>query len=181
MLQKSNGYLSGIFDGEGCISIVTYLQKCLVGGKTYWYNTTQMAISIFQTDERLMKWLMHHYGGRYTLRKSQNEKWKQGWSWSPPSNGLEPFLLSIIPHLLIKREQALVALEYVRLGKGRPGPNNGNEKLQLKRQALAKRCSELNRRGSPEANMSNTDYESVKIESELAGDHESAPVVTQEA
>jgi hypothetical protein len=178
MLPKSNGYLAGIFDGEGCVSIATYLQKCKTG---YQYRTTQMAISIFQTDERLMKWLMFHYGGRYTLRPSQNKKWKEGWSWSPPSSGLEPFLLSIIPYLLIKRNQALIALEYVRLGKGKPGPNNGNEELQLKRQAFAKRCSELNKRGSPETNTPNTDCESVKIESELMGDHESAPVVTQVA
>jgi hypothetical protein len=178
MQPRNDGYTAAMIDGEGCISIASYIQRVHKAGKEYRYCNTQLAISIFQTDERLMKWLQHHYGGTYTPRKPEVGK-RQGWSWVPAKGkNLELFLLKMLPYLLLKREQALLALEYVRLGKGKPGPNNGNADLQKKRQDLATRCSQLNKRESPEANTSNISTE-MKIESDLTGDRESTTVVTQ--
>lgn len=132
-----------MIDGDGCISIATYVQRIVKNGKTYLYDNTQLAISIFQTDERLMKWLMFHYGGRYHERKPIGNR-KVGWTWVPPmGKKLEKFLLSMIPYLLLKKEQGLLALDYVRLGYGIPGSRNNGD-LQKKRQNLARRCSTLN-------------------------------------
>lgn len=184
MHPRNHGYTAAMLDGEGCISIATYIQKVQKNGREYRYLNTQLAVSIFQTDERLMKWLMHHYGGRYSPRKPQKLGWKRGWSWSPSSKNLEKFLLTVIPYLLLKKEQTLLALEYVRLGKGKPGPKNDNAALHTSRRDLADRCSFLNSGESPEANTSNgIPFQSglLKIESDLAGDSERAPVVTQAA
>lgn len=184
MHPRNEGYTAAMIDGEGCISIAMYIQKVKKNGREYRYENTQLAISIFQTDERLMKWLIHHYGGRYCPRKPQKQGWKPGWSWSPSSKNLEQFILAVLPYLLLKKEQALIALEFVRLGKGKPGPNNGNAELQKKRQVLAQRCSFLNSGESPEANTSNGNLLKLslpKIESDLIGDSESALVVTRAA
>ena len=178
MKPRSDGYTAGILDGEGCCSIATYTQKVKKAGKVYSYLNTQAATSIFNTDRRLIDWLMHHYGGRNHLTRPK--KGKIGWAWYPPISNLEQFLLAIIPHLLLKKEQALLVLEYIRLGHGKPGPGITNRDLQKKRQELARRCSILNQKESPEANTSSTSPE-VKIESELIGDDESAVVVTQTA
>jgi hypothetical protein len=136
-----------MLDGEGCISIATYLQS----GK---YVVTQLAVSIFQTDERLMKWLQFHYGGTVIPRKPEAGK-RQGWSWSPGVSNLEKFLLAIIPYLIIKKKQALLALEFVRLGKCKTGPGSDNEQIKAKRLEMADRCSKLNNRESPTTNTSN--------------------------
>jgi hypothetical protein len=154
MHPRNDGYTAAMIDGEGCISIASYLQKVHKGGREYRYTNTQLAISIFQTDERLMKWLQHHYGGTYIPRKPEVGK-RQGWSWVPAKKNLELFVLRMLPYLLLKREQALLALEYIRLGKAKPGPNNGSADLQKKRQDLAARCSNLNQRVSPTTNTSN--------------------------
>lgn len=144
MHPKNNGYTAAMLDGEGCISIATYVQKIKKAGKVYRYLNTQLAVSIFQCDERLMKWLMHHYGGRYHVRPAKPPR-KIGWSWVPPmGKNLEPFLLEIMPYILLKKEQVLLALQYVRLGYGISGPGNKNVVLQKKRQDLARRCSILN-------------------------------------
>jgi hypothetical protein len=179
MKPRNGGYTAAMIDGEGCISIASYIQRIKkAGGGEYQYCNTQLAVSIFQTDERLMKWLKHHYGGTYTPRKPKVGK-RQGWSWVPAhGKNLERFLLKILPYLLLKREQALLALEYIRLGNGKSGPNNGNADLQKKRQDLAVRCSNLNQRKSPEANTSNISSE-MMIESRLMSDHESESVVIQ--
>jgi hypothetical protein len=162
MLPRSHGYTAGIFDGEGCISIAKYSQKCERHNKTYHYEVVQLAVSIFQTDERLMKWLAHHYGGTYVPRRPKPGR-KQGWSWSPTKGkNLERFLLAIIPHLVVKKKQALLALQYIRLGNKKPGPgSNGlDENIQKKRMILATRCSMLNNLESPEANTSNNSFSS---------------------
>jgi hypothetical protein len=170
MKPRNDGYTAAMIDGEGCISIASYIQRIKkTGGGEYRYCNTQLAISIFQTDERLMKWLKHHYGGTYIPRKPSASQFgkRQGWSWVPAhGKNLELFLLKMLPYLLLKREQALLALDYIRLGKGKPGSSHGNIELQKKRQDLAVRCSNLNQRKSPEANTSNISPE-MKIESGL--------------
>lgn len=181
MHPKSNAYLAGILDGEGCISITSYVRTFYsASGKPYQCITDLCQISIFQTDERLMKWLVFHYGGKYYQRKPPKKypNAKIGWHWQPArGKKQELLLLSIIPYLLLKKEQAILALEYTRLGLIKRGPGVDNE-LHTKRKALADRCSRLNQRKSSEANTSSTSPE-VKIESGLIGDDENAVAVTQ--
>lgn len=183
MQPKNNGYLAGILDGDGCISMNIQSHLYWVRGKSYSYVQAYLVISIFQTDERLMKWLMAHYGGSYNKVKpnAKNKLRKPGWRWLPsPGKLLENFLLTIIPHLVLKREQALLALEYVRLGPLKRGPGSNNKDVHAKRQELARRCSKLNQRESPEANTLNDSNEvESKIESELHSDMQSESVVTQ--
>lgn len=170
MLPKNDGYLAGILDGEGCISI--FLHKGRPGS-----FTTNLEISIYQGDERLVKWLAFHYGGKYYSHTMKNSS-RPGFSWcAPRGKARELFLLQIIPHLILKKEQALLALEYLRLG---PKPN------PEKRAELSLRCSILNRKKSPEAirqtitSLVGREVAS-KIWSELHGDMQSATVETQTA
>lgn len=179
MQPKNDGYLAAILDGEGCIFMGIQQHPYWKRGKSYSYTQAYLVISIYQTDERLMKWLVSHYGGSYCQTpKKPKEGVRIGWRWLPsPGKLLEKFLLTVIPHLLLKKDQALLALGYVRLGSLKRGPGNDNSEIHQKRQELARRCSSLNRRESPEANTLNISNE-VKIESELHGDMQSAPMVT---
>jgi hypothetical protein len=170
MQAKNNGYLAGLIDGKGCISIFIHNSR---PGRF----TTNLEISIYQADERLMKWLTFHYGGRY-YPDNKDGATRPSYTWFPPrGKDRELFLLSIIPYLILKKEQALLALEYLRLG---PKPN------PEKRAELAMRCSVLNRKKSPEAIRQTLtaivgQERAVKIWSELYGDVQSATVETQTA
>ena len=155
-------YVAGIVDGEG--SIVIYEVKK--------QKRVECKLTIPNTSYALMKWLIANFGGRFdTFQPEQlhgyNRKALYRWNPSGKKNR-EIFLLGILPHLIMKKEQAKVALEFDRLGYGE----------QEKRLEIAKKCSLLNHGDkSVETNTSNTDTVSVKIEPELIGDDESVPTV----
>ncbi len=119
-----------------------------------------------------MKWLLKTFGGTYYLmNRNRREHWKPCFMWMPKgAKNKETLLLSVLPYMIIKREQAVLALEFVRL--------NG-ERNPAKRLALYNKAALLNSRVSPTTNMpDDSDLES-KIESDLMGDHESELAVTQ--
>jgi hypothetical protein len=79
---------------------------------------------------------------------------------------VEAFLLGILPYLLIKKEQAVTALEYVRMT-GVENPERRNE-LWEKMKSLHQYADDVE---SPTTNMSNikSAIEVAKTESRLAG------------
>lgn len=174
MKDKNWSYLAGLIDGEGHIG--------LTKGCRYWtnkdgvkikYPAYAMQISIFNNDLKLMTYLVKNFGGVYYTRDRSNPRAKVGHTWQPKGHkNKELLLLAVIPYLIIKEEQAKLALEFLRM-KDQINPE--------KREEMHKHSLELNRKGptTPETNTSNSSENELKIESELMGDHESAPDVNQ--
>jgi hypothetical protein len=156
-------YMAGIIDGEG--SIVIHPQK---GGDSY-----KLDIVVPNTSIELIKWILGNFGGRFTTLYPENShgfnrKPLHRWRLSGMKNR-ETFLLGILPYLVIKKKQAQLALDYCRLGYGKTE----------ERKELAATCSLLNRGDlSLTTNTLNTGN-TVKIESELHGDMQSALGVIQ--
>jgi len=171
------GYLAGIVDGEGTITICRseYMNEKkgkYRNGQRYLTIGFHVKVSVKNTDVRLVKWLKSRFGGEYYKSTAENANWKDGYVWHHAAESKQEFLLAILPYLIVKREQALVALEFLRLGSVR-NPE--------KRQELYEKIVALNQRGKPvETNTLDTSNE-VMRESVLVGDNESAPVVTQTA
>lgn len=180
-MSKTNwSYLAGMIDGEGHISLLKNRQHRESEGFALTLN-----IGITNRSLPLMKWLIKEFGGVYYHRAHENQNWADRYDWSPKGKkNKEEILLGILPYLIIKREQALVALEFLRLD---------GKKNTSKRQELVARLNELNRRGKSvttntlndskpnyQFTMSLVKGESMR-ESELIGDNESGPVVTQES
>ena len=170
------GYIAGIVDGEGTITICRSEYDSVKkdrNNKVYHKIGFHLKVSIKNTDERLMKWLKSRFGGEYYGDNSSSEEhptWRPRFVWHHAAKDKEPFLLSILPYLIIKREQALVALDFIRI--------ESQMRCPEKRQALYEKILALNQRGKPvETNMQDSSSEE-KIESVLVGDSESAPVVT---
>ena len=174
------GYLAGLIDGEGHISITRSdkpeyrtqrgtmkLYPCPVR-----YG---LVVAVSNTDIRLVKWLKETFGGSYNGGRpfKKHPNWKPKYQWNVCGNkDKELFLLALLPYLVLKREQAIIALEFVRLR---------NEKAPEKRQELYERNIVLNKRGKlVEANTSFGSDEELKIESDLIGNSESTPAVTLE-
>ena len=175
-------YLAGMFDGEGTFSIYHHKGQSSTGKP---YDSTAIRIEVTNTNVALMEWFVSHFGGQYYHHRRANLKHKIAYGWRPKGRAnSEQLLLGILPYLVIKKEQAKIALEYIRL----PHNNGFDETLAAKRKELLEKMQTLNKRGS-ESLTTNTQEASesiprwedqeVKIESELMGDHESAPDVNQ--
>lgn len=167
MKEKNWSYLAGLFDGEGCISICT--------NNTHTGTGYVFCIQITNTNQKLMKWLIEHFGGVYYSQDgtSRPAHWKPSFRWRVKGRkNEEEFLLGVLPYLVVKREQALLALEFVR---------GWYERDPAWRNEIATKMKILNRRGiSLETNTLDAE-DSAKIESVLTGDCECALPVTADA
>lgn len=181
--QKTDwAYMAGIMDGEGSFSI-SKVTNHTESGKPYFAYDCKILVG--NTSVVLMKWLVEHFGGVYRVASSHLSKiagtdkaiakswsgsnFKTCYRWTCEGyRKQQEFLLAVIPYLVIKREQAIVALEWTRMV---------NAKNPAKRLELHQRMIALNKGSSPTTNTPNTD--TVKIESELHGDMQSEPVVMQ--
>jgi len=164
-------YLAGLIDSDGCICISKY-KKNANGHPGY-----IVTVSVTNTKEELMKWLIRYFGGRYFTQwrhsdeRAKNKRLIYTWRVSGRKNR-EEVLLGTIPYLVLKREQALLALKFSRMD-GQHNPE-AREELMLA-------CKALNHGVSPETNIverSESEHSELKIESELVGDYESDLAVT---
>lgn len=166
-------YLAGIIDGEGCLTIGA--------GKKGNVTNYNPVIVVTSTNEKLIKWLLHNFGGNYYKAGRIVPNCKQAYIWRFLKKAeIERLLLAILPYLIIKRDQAISLLEFVRLPRYQETPE--------KRETLYQKLKAMNKRGTDSltTNMQDLSEEctnvlTMKIESELTGDRESAPGVIQAA
>ena len=173
-------YLAGIVDGEGHITIARHVTD------KYWKSDGTVALrkkpnvmyqnvfGVRNTNLKLMDWLKENFGGNYYKdnRKNAPKNWKTSWCWHSTSNEkTELILLGILPYLILKREQAKIVLDNIRLGVSNPE----------KRQELFIKVKALNKRGKTVTTNTLGISEEIKIEPEHIGNNVSAPVVMQEA
>ena len=160
--KAKHSYLAGIIDGEGCITIGAGQRETCVN-----YNALLL---VQNTSKKLIDWLQHNFGGHVYLSKKETSKTKTAWMWRfTKKKDIELILLAILPYLVVKREQAKILLNFVRM---EPSMNS-----ELRRLAYEK-LRALNSRGnSVTTNTQETEYDSVKRESELTGDCKSEPTV----
>lgn len=170
------GYLAGLIDGEGHISITRSDKPAFTTkrGKIIPCPIRYgIIVAVTNTDFRLMKRLKELFGGSYNGGKpfKGHPNWKPKYQWNVCSNkDKELVLLAVLPYLVLKREQAIIALEFIRLC---------NEKSPEKRQELYEKNIVLNKRGKlVEANTSCCPDNGQVIESDLIGNSESEGRVT---
>ena len=108
------GYVAGILDGEGSIIITNSKLHTRTGNP---YNGYLVRVTIANTSEPLMKHLVFHFGGVYRPKKQRVNKICYQWECTGGNEKKEKFLLAVLPYMLIKREQALLALEFIRMGR----------------------------------------------------------------
>lgn len=176
MFQTSKtkcSYLGGLVDGEGNICIWRTEARAhdyKTSGKTY--SSFNLRLHIANTSVTLMKWLVSNFGGVYHMKREATERHAAAYEWRPKGEGnTKRVLLAILPYLVIKREQAILALKYIELPQQSP----------KEREAIYQRMRQLNQKG-PKTVTTNTSSDpdsGLMIESELDSDIESGTVVTQ--
>lgn len=156
-------YLAGILDGEGCITVSAGKRKTCVN-----YNPL---ICVQNTSKQLIDWLQLTFGGQVYLSKKETAKTRTAWMWRiTKKRNIESLLLSVLPYLLVKKNQAKLLLNFVRL---EPSA------LTEQRVIIYGKLKNLNSRGKSVTTNTQNTVTSVKIESELIGDYESALGVIQ--
>jgi hypothetical protein len=165
-------------DGEGSICIYRSRDHRLKEGKFAF----GMHVQIVSSTIEVIKWILGNFGGRFYERSCdykhngfQSTKTVYHWAITGAANR-EKFLLGILPYLIIKKKQALNALDFIRLDK---------QRCPEERQRLCSIAKELNDRkdryiskwNSPETNVPSSSENELMIESELHGDMQSAPIV----
>lgn len=100
-------YLAGLFDGEGCVSILKHNKK----GTVYYVLDVRMHLCFRPTLEAIAE----TFGGRVTnpqTLRSVNHKMK--FDWVVDGKAAIPVLEAIAPYALEKKDQIEMALEYAR-------------------------------------------------------------------
>lgn len=150
-------YLAALIDGEGCVSI--QLNRAALQANKRPRVVFQLSIS--NTWFPLIQDLKRDFGGAFHAHQSTKKKrpeHKQGYNWTISERAACNLLRKVLPYLRVKRRQALLAIELLRLknvykqtkrGRPRGAPLTAREYRQRVR--LFVLCHKLNRRGSDTA------------------------------
>lgn len=137
-----DAYVAGLVDGEGCISIQTHR------------NAYQVRVDIGMTGKAkgLLQQVQREYGGRLALFREATEKWDVAYTWGLFGRDAEVFLRRIGGLLILKSEQARVALKVRDVWESMPKTASGRARWTDEgRERCARlklRMHELNKKGS---------------------------------
>ncbi len=98
-------YVAGFFDGEGSIGIY-YRQKT----KDRFYLRTQLTNNKNKAAQKLMDYLIKNFGGNLSEQVTLSGKIKYNWQLN--SDNAVYFLKKILPYLIFKKDQAIIAINW---------------------------------------------------------------------
>lgn len=106
-------YLAGFFDGEGCIGVYTKLRK------PHGSRLSYLSLSIANTNPEVLQRIQSECGGSVNLNGLTQERLKVNgrprrtlFRWSASSVLASHILRHMLPFLIVKREEALLALDF---------------------------------------------------------------------
>lgn len=99
-------YTVGIIDGEGYIGLIPH---------SVTKNSFSPTIKVASTNIELVNFLKENFGGHLDkMRDHHSERRKKSATWTlKDKKNVAPFLLNLLPYLLIKDKQAKVILSYM--------------------------------------------------------------------
>ena len=109
------GYLAGLIDGEGCISIMSQ------GSKQRKSRRFALRVAIKMTHLGVLKYVQTLIGGSIQSEiESQNIRWKKQHRWIIARRSeVKALLTALAPYLIVKRGQAELALRFINLDERR--------------------------------------------------------------
>jgi hypothetical protein len=146
--QELLGYLAGLVDGEGCISLVRIKVKA-TGRWNY-----KPVIRIVNTHPFICDLASEVGLGYIHHAKQHDSRWKRQFIWSLNPNAIRQLLPSLVPYLRAKKRQALLLLDYLNLAQtcARAGgyhcDEEGRMEYHAQVDAIWLELAALNKRGS---------------------------------
>ena len=132
-------WAAGIMDGEGCVGVRWNKKR----------KSFTLVVSVTNTDPRMLITLKRMFGGSIQLAHSKNYKphYKTTWGWFLVSTGACAMLQTVLPHLVVKRDQAELAITFQGMHRKRGGAIGkaieGNAELLEKQAWLSRRLSDM--------------------------------------
>lgn len=119
-------YIAGLIDGEGCISI--HIGQDKRGRK----RRFDVWINISNTDVRMLAWLKATVGAGdiHVASKRVNPRWNTAYGWRVTGRYAADLLRLVKDYLVIKTDQAEIALEFQTLKTTRRGRKHDDEMLR---------------------------------------------------
>lgn len=131
------GYVAGVLDCDGSI----WIGATRSGD----YAQYTLRMSVTNTRRPLPAWFAEQFGGECKLFKPRNAKWKAEYRWQAAGLNALPVLSLCLPYLIIKRQQALLAIEFA--STIIPGSRALPESYRELRKDIHERMCALNKRG----------------------------------
>lgn len=104
LINTDKAWAAGIIDGEGCVSIV-----CNRSRKAF-----NLRVHVTNTDMKMLLKLQLMFGGRIygNSAKNQPAHYKERWYWVVHCKNAHDVLITTLPYLVTKKEQAEKALTF---------------------------------------------------------------------
>lgn len=141
--ERDLGYMAGIIDGEGSISVTDLSVK---------YNRSffTTSVGVTSTDEIMIDWIVDVFGGwksEYTPKQTPANSRKKVYRWQITGKNLEVFLSLIEDYVVVKKEEIRIMLKIrSTFGKSYGGKKVSSE-INKQRRDCAKRLKEIHCRG----------------------------------
>ena len=114
-------YAAGFFDAEGCVSVIqnrTRGEKIARGIPGKIYLKYSLMVSVANTAKNVLDEFQSLWGGNVYQQKKGTDDARQCYVWRLNGKKSKPFLDAVSPLLVVKHEQAKLALEFVDLPRG---------------------------------------------------------------
>tara|TARA_S200002703_G_scaffold51608_3_gene44848 strand:- start:13231 stop:13554 length:324 start_codon:yes stop_codon:yes gene_type:complete len=104
-----------------------------------------MRVSVSNTRRGLLDFFAEHFGGRVNRYNKRSDKWKDEFRWGINGLPAAEVLNSCLPYLVIKRPQAMLALEFA--STIQPERSRIPDSFRQMRERIYKEMMALNKRG----------------------------------
>ena len=138
------GYAAGFIDGEGSI-MIKRSKGNRPGRPTPEYR---VVVSCANTDKRPLEWLAYKFGGSIKPYVRQTPRHKDTFTWTITAKSAVAFIKLIKPYLIIKHNQAEVAIMFQTSVKNIGGIYKLSQETLAFREDCFQKARVLNKRGA---------------------------------
>jgi hypothetical protein len=109
-------YVAGLVDGEGCLSLIERTNgECKRRSFSF-----RLAVEMGDKAEKLLTLCHQRLGGTLQKRNSRNQRHQGRTVWNTHTREALPLLEAMLPHMIVKQEQARLCITACRLILGKP-------------------------------------------------------------
>jgi hypothetical protein len=135
----SDQYLAGLIDGEGAVTILHYRSESRF--------RSHISVLVTMCDREPLDAIATRFGTRVLTLPRRNSRWRTAYRWQSQGVAAENLLRAILPYLIVKRQQAELALAFRDTLTAEGGRTKITAETMHLRAALAAEIHRLNERG----------------------------------
>jgi hypothetical protein len=152
-MSITDAYAAGLVDGEGCVYIQNSTRKG--PGRRSYHPVLEIGMS--SKGRGLLLLLQREYGGTVNQSRKATERWDSAFAWVATGVTATACLTRLLPHLVLKREQARMAIRVWEIRQSlvpRGGTNaRWTDTAAMRCETIRRAVQELNRKGPEEPPM----------------------------